>query len=437
MVDRNSEPGGLLRRFTYGEWGDFDYGMHNMLETGVADLDALLFGLLPEEEWQVLEGVHRDLAGLYINGRLQRNTPYIDLRSLHMRDCEQALAGLFDHWNRCTERVAHAHPGQTAAVYASSRFGDVAASKTVVPAVEKIFGLPASRLDVMAMTLTPMNRLAFCDEPLVGELTRSDFLRDRVAWSDQRTLPLDRASGRRAYYPAAYGIHRVVDAIVERLVRAGVQLVTSAEVAEVAVRGGAVSNVTIRSGGTMSIIEDVERLIWTSGIPGLAARLGFTTQDRGDAALKTVVVNLVVDRVPDKMGDLYYFFCYDQAFRAFRLTHFSNYCRGAGRNGGYPLSLELLIDPRETPQIDTVALGVAEFHRFDLSSEPARVLFARAEPLDAGFPMLSLANVAAVRKAREWIRGMAIGNVTLVGVLAEDNLFFQTDVLADAFTKLH
>src|SRR5437016_4234415 len=73
VVEKNADAGGLLRRFRYGEWGDFDYGMHNMLETGIEDLDRMLFKLLPESEWQVLEGNQRDIAGLYFNGRLQRN----------------------------------------------------------------------------------------------------------------------------------------------------------------------------------------------------------------------------------------------------------------------------------------------------------------------------------------------------------------------------
>ena len=46
IVDKNQEAGGLLRRFNYGSWGSFDYGMHNMLETGIAQLDELLWDLL-------------------------------------------------------------------------------------------------------------------------------------------------------------------------------------------------------------------------------------------------------------------------------------------------------------------------------------------------------------------------------------------------------
>ena len=43
---------------------------------------SLLFGLLPEKEWQVLDQDKRDLAGIFFNGKLQKHTPYIDIRNL-------------------------------------------------------------------------------------------------------------------------------------------------------------------------------------------------------------------------------------------------------------------------------------------------------------------------------------------------------------------
>ena len=98
LVDKNEEAGGLLRRFDYGPWGSFDYGMHNMLQTGITELDELLWGLLPPEEWQLLNGNKRDLAGIFFNGRLQKNSPYIDLRSLPKRDYETCLTALWEHF---------------------------------------------------------------------------------------------------------------------------------------------------------------------------------------------------------------------------------------------------------------------------------------------------------------------------------------------------
>ena len=56
VIERERQVGGHLRCFDYGENGIFDCGMHNMYETGITQLDELLLGLLPKDDWQLLEG---------------------------------------------------------------------------------------------------------------------------------------------------------------------------------------------------------------------------------------------------------------------------------------------------------------------------------------------------------------------------------------------
>ncbi len=436
VVDRNVEPGGLLRRFRYGVWGDFDYGMHNILETGIAELDRLIFGLLDETEWQLLEGAKRDVAGLFVNGRLQTNTPYFDLRTLPSAEFESCRRALLQHLHSQAVAAADGTTGRSAREFLVARFGEQVADRTLVPAVEKVYRRRASELDVMATMLTPMTRIAFCDEPAVRDMSATPFFRERVAWSDQRTLPLERSSGRRALYPASYGIHRVVDAIVSRILSANGRIVLGAEIASVATQRSCVRAVTIKAGERVETIGDVSQLVWAANIPALSRLLGEPQGRPAEPPLRTVVANLVVDRVPEGMGDLYYFFCYDPAFRTFRVTNFVNYCRGAARNGGYPVCLEMLMTDEETRGVDLARLAAEEFRRFGISSPGTKVLFVAAEKLDSGFPLPSTANVDGMAAHRDAIRARGLSNVALVGMLAEDRLFFQTDVMADAYRKL-
>jgi protoporphyrinogen oxidase len=435
IVDKNPEPGGLLRRFQYGEWGDFDYGMHNMLETGIADLDALLFGLLPEGEWQLLEDDRRDLAGIFFNGVLQRHTPYMDLRSLSAEDYRACVADLFAHLDG-VELDAPVNTRATAQDFAIERFGELSARKTVIPAVEKVHQKSAAELDFMATIFTPMTRLAVCGETLAAEITKSPALRNRIAWPEQRSLPLERASGRRAFYPARYGIYRVVAAILERLSEGGVQIRTSADISAIGKADGRVNSVTVRAGGVEEVIDNVDRVIWTTNIPLLGRQLGVDFAGlKNDKPLKTVIVNLVVDRVPEGMGDLYYFFCYEPGFRTFRVTNYVNYSAGAPRNGGWPIGVELLVSEEEAASADLAALAASEYERFGISPG-AKVLFAKAEILDSGFPMPTVNNIHSLRTIRNRIGELKLQNLDVVGILAEDNLFFQTDVLADAYRKV-
>lgn len=435
IIEKNNELGGLLRRFHYGEWGDFDYGMHNLLETGIDELDALLFSLLPEEEWQILDGNKRDLAGIYFNGKLQQHTPYIDLRSLSQEDYHACLADFLAHLDKQNLKNA-AETHLTAYDYAIQRFGKLSASKTILPSIEKVHKKKASELDFMATIFTPMTRLAFCDEILARELTLSPLLRDHIAWSDQRTLPKERTSGRRALYPINYGMYRIVEAIIYRIKDAGAKIFTRSEIIELKKSNGKVRNVTFSCNGQNQNIENVEQLIWTGNIPMLGNYLGVDfTGLKYDKPLKTIVVNMVVDVPPKAMGDLYYFFCYDKLFHTYRLTNFRNYCHGAGRNGGYPICMEMLMDDETVKMSDPSQIASHEYKLFGFL-ENSKILFSKAEFLDSGFPMPTVNNINNIRVIRNAIYDMNLDNVKLLGILAKDNLFFQTDVLIDVYQKM-
>lgn len=438
LVDKSSEPGGLLRRFRYAEFGDFDYGMHNFLETGIPELDRLVFELLPESEWQLLTGERRDLAGVYANGVLQKNTPYLDLRNLQPQvhgACLVDFCANLDQSGAADDRLP-----ANAAEYLCQRFGKVVAQHTYIPALQKIHRMPADRLDTMATIFTPMDRVALCNENLIGTLTESAVLRRLLAWSDQRTLPLERSSGRRAYYPRQYGVYRVVDAIVQRLERAGAQILTNSSVTALQRHNqtGAIAGLSINTPNGSRQIEDPELLVWTGNIPALARLLGVTSSGvKPDKPLKTIIVNLLLDREPD-VGDLYYFFCYEPGYWTFRFTNYINYCSGAMRNGGFPVCLELLIDEESLAQIpDIVAVAQEELNRFGILRPGTRILFARAEVLESGFPMPSITNISALKEMRDTIRTLGLQNLYLTGILAEDKLFFQTDVLIDVYRKLN
>ena len=125
-----------------------------------------------------------------------------------------------------------------------------------------------------------------------------------------------------------------------------------------------------------------------------------------DKPLKTVVVNLVLDRLPDQMEDLYYFFCYDSGFHTFRITNFANYCNGAYRNGGYPISMELLLDDAAICSCDFEKVAVEEFDRLKIANPETKVLFAKAEILNSGFPMPTCNNISSLRGIRDGILGL-------------------------------
>jgi protoporphyrinogen oxidase len=440
LIEKNAELGGLLRKFDYGEkYGTFDYGMHNMLETGIKELDSLLFGLLPEKEWQVLDQDKRDLAGIFFNGKLQKHTPYIDIRNLPLDEYRKCLDDFFANFTLNVNLKKEDEITKTAYQYAVDRFGKITAENTIIPALEKNYRVPANELDYMATIFTPMSRIAMFDEPLTIEILKSNLLNDRIAFSDQRNLPLKNSTGRRSYYPANYGIHRIIDAIMIELIENGVNIMTQADIVGIDfTANNEINAIEVKKNNVNIKIENIEKFIWTlnSMVLGRLLKVDFTGL-KFKKPHKTIIVNILIDK-PLDMGDLYYFFCYEKGFNTYRLTNFTNYCSGAPRNGLYPVSIELLIPEDNIVSEEELAnIAVNEMKKFNVLLENTKVVFQKAEILDSGFPLPTVSNISSMKCVRDSIIKLKLNNLLLVGILAEPNLFFQTDVIKDVFKKLN
>lgn len=435
LADREGELGGLLRAFDFGEWGRFDYGMHTMFETGIAPLDAFLLGLLPDDEWDISGGNSRDLAGAYVGGRLQRNSPYADLRDAPPAVHARYVADI-------VERVAGGPPsppapGATAADYLLGRFGPAITAAVHGPALESIHRRPLAELSVLAARTLPLDRVLLWDEDETRARTDADAgLRAVVGWPEQRTLPAERSSGRRTFYPRAYGMHRVVEALERRLRAAGGRVVTACEIASLEIDRAAVHAVELRHAGGAERIDDVALLVWTTGLPGLGALAGVPLPGRPDAPSVTSIVCLATDE-PLAVGDLHYYFSLEPGTATYRVTTPAAYCSGAARNGCEPATVELLLDPAQgVGEEAAAAIALDELRATGALAPGNAVRFCRAVHLRSGFPMPTVRNAALLDTVRDGIAELRLGNVVTAGVLATPGVFFQTDAIIDLWRKL-
>jgi protoporphyrinogen oxidase len=431
LVEQAAEVGGLLGKVDGGKFGVFDLGMHTMTQTGLEPLDQLFWSLLPEEEWCVFEGVRRDISGTFFRGRLQRHAHYPDLRSLPESDYAACLVDLFAHLQRA-DRSPQAGPDM--ASFGQARFGPEITRRLIEPLMLRTYGRPAAEIDTLAAALLRLDRVVMFDEPLFQELMASPTLRACVAYPEQRHLDLAYSSGKGSYYPRRFGIHRVIDALLERCQRAGVEVLTSTAVRRVICQGGRVSELEL-SGRAQPL--PVRELLWSAGVVPLAHQLGvFPRQLPSHPPLTTAVVNFLFDH-PTEMDDLYYFYCLDEGYRTHRVTNFTAYCPGAPRAGGWPICVELLLLPGQDLSPQTLQQqALDELRAFGVLPEKARTLFAHARVLERGFPLPSVANMELLEASRQAIAALQLANLRLFGVLSKPGLFFQTDVVRDVYQSL-
>lgn len=432
VVDAEPSVGGLLRQFDYGPNGKFDFGMHNMLESGIEPLDRMLFGLLPEDEWDVLAGPRRDLAGAFFNGRLQTETPYPDLRYLPPEIWNECAADFF----RNLSGNQPAPESENAAAQMQQLFGSAIALKVIDPILRNVFQKSPAELSTFATKIIPLHRVVMFGQPIISDLIKSGPLRQRLAFVDQRDLPLELSSGLKGYYPKYFGMFRVVEALVALLKRAGVKILTGSTINAFEYADDRIIRATLISKGDRQII-DVDRIVWTAGLPVLASTLGVDVKSRpGDPPITTAVINYVV-RGDNSLGDLYYAYCYEDDTRTFRITNYSQYCSNAERNGGYPLSQELLLRPEDPRNpVHVLELGRNELHRLGVLKNDAKLVFSEAEILKAGFPSPTLRNMSNMDFYRSKVSDRGLKNLLVAGILSEPNLFFQSQVLADVYEKL-
>lgn len=432
IVERTNQLGGLLTTYDYGRFGRFDCGMHWYTETGISAIDEFFFGLLPAEDWIHLAGARRDLSGLFYRGRLQENSQFPDLRHADSEFQRECLADFFDNLRNpfpCTDSSLRDH--------ARSRFGRVIADRVIEPIATKVHGLPGDQLHQMARFLPLLDRVILFDAELCQEFMRSDLLRSRLAFPEQRDLLLSYSSGRSSYYPRRYGIDLLIKAFATNLRSHGVEICLETEVIRLGRSAGRIHEVAVMANGVRRTLSSVAQLVWTVDPWPLGRLLDLHLPPRPVARRRTVIVSLLL-RHPPNMGDLYCFFCGDAPFGTYRVNNFTAVCSEAPRADGFPVSVELFVDIPDAAEKapDYAAQAIAELLAFRVIDTPDEVTFSRAEILSGGFPSLAVRDIAMIDTVREEIAASQPGNLIRGGILAEPEQFFQHHVLVDLYRKI-
>jgi len=441
FVEQDLKIGGQFRSFDYGEHGLFDYGMHIYYESCLPEIDTLFTDIFPASDWNILEGNRKDIAGLFVNGRLQVDTPYIDVRSANKDLQKKCIGELLLHIQKVVEeRETNPKASQRSAYEVTfEQFGKFITNELFVPVFEKLYQTHPAQLDEIATHLTTINRIALFDPQMSLELMRSDVMRARICYPDQLNLPPLRTNTQRGFYPKTYGMVNVINQFKLILEKQNTNFLTSSKIVSLDLHGKKIHSVKIDSADHGQMEFEIDRLYWTAGLPPLAKLMEIDMADRqSDRNNKDIYyVNFLFETKPE-MSELYYFYCFDAGFRTFRVTNFANYCSQAVRKSGNPLCVEMWLqkgDPTDLKKI--VEMTRNELIRFGVVSAGNRVTFAKAEKVSSGgFPLPSLNNISFLEMARDRIKAREVSNLEIFGVYSTKNTFFIKDILADAFHKI-
>ncbi len=428
IVEIGPEVGGQFRSFEYPE-GLFDQGMHIYYDTCDPQIDNLVYDILSENEWNVLEGNKKDIAGIFFHSKLQADTPYPDLRTVPADEWKRFVGDLMWEIKQRSYEKAEA----TAFDFFKNRFGSSLTEKIYRPLMKKLFHSELEDLDLLATKLLALNRVALFDVDEMADILKSDQLRAVICYPDQMNLPALRTNNQRGLYPRYFGFSRVIQKLVDDLKSMGVAIETRSQVAGLNIENNKIASIIIEGAGNRMSYSD-PLVIWSAGLPGLSKSLGIEVP-KLETKGSSYFVNLGFSHQLETKG-LYYFYCFDGGHGTYRLTDYSNYCPDAHKQlGFYPVCLEYW--PSSPDEVINEQLVFNELKSFNVMKSNNELVWMKIEKNHgAGFPLPTTSNVLKINKMRMEVQNKNLENLILTGTLSGPDIFFVKDVLLDAFKKL-
>jgi protoporphyrinogen oxidase len=417
LVECSDRVGGNYRGMDLPGFGYCDMAMRLIYETGIPEFDSILHGLLPEDEWHILPDNVKDVVGAYWQGELQTHSPYLDLRRLGepvRQRCEREVL-------ESVRKDSGSEPAENASRYLQARFGPTAGGY-VEKVLEKLYGVPSSLLHRTATVQPAMDRVILYGEEQMLPIMKDQKMRSVIAWPDQLTLPVKRVPAQSGLYPRRFGINRVIDAAFQHLQQQGVRFVFNRKVSSLDLDCDMIAAARLDNG---DVIDHPALLISANGLHGSLGMLINGTEPLPNIAPPRVWLVFLRTQERPGMDGLYHFWCFDEAYRTFRVTSYANYCPAARNEQGYPLCVELWSEDQDASH--AIARALRELQGMNICGEDG--ITAQAAMRAANMHSLcSLESVDKLRAMREEVRRRSPQNMVTVGPFIEDGLMLLYEV---------
>ena len=402
--------GGLLRSFT-GEFDqDFDYGTHIMRQTGVQEVDELLFSHL-SKDWRSFEVLK---TGSVSNGELYSQSAFINSNTMAERRLEQALKEFLE----CLPPEGSV---ESAGDYLRKAFGETFSKELFSPALVKFFGVSPEELHENALRQFGLTRMVAFTPEKTKELKKDSWGDQRLAFHDFN----EGSSGLLNYYPRQGGVGLFIETLEKELTQLGVDVRCGQKIESVNSVQGRITGLR-----TQDELFEFDHLVWSLPVPMLN-RLSQVKSASSELKFRDVALFYFTFKKPLKT-ELYYIMNFDPNMKSFRITfyqnlkdsnetHFSCCVEVLGERAEIEdLSLETILD-------ELVSLGLVEKGELPVSS--------LKKSLPNGFPVLTKGFAASSQQAYDEALEH-YSNVTFVG-RSSGKVFFTNDILIDTFRLMN
>lgn len=413
VLEQAQSCGGLLRSWRDEQGRAFDYGTHFGRDTGLPELDELLYGHLDPGSWHRFQVVR---TGHYVDGRLDEQSLFLDARTLPEPEYRAGVEEFLG-------REPFSEEPTDLDAWCRGTYGHTFAGRILFPPLEKLFGCPARELAPEARHLFGLSRLRCFTPEETRELKRSPFFDEKLAFHSFH----EGQSGKSNYYPHSGGIGRWMETLVDRLEAQGAAVRTGQRVERVEHAGGRVRTLVLADGTRV----DCDEVVWTVP-PALCLKAaGLAVPTRPPDMLSTALLHFVVDA--PFLTSLYYFVCYDPDLASYRTTLYPNV--GVDDPGPGPYHFTTEVVHRGDADLHALQARVPdELRAMGVLTPEARILSRHAHDLRNCIPVQTPQFLVDTRSLAERAEG-TFSNVRFHGS-ATGRSFFMHDVLIDVYRDL-
>jgi protoporphyrinogen oxidase len=430
VIEKSDRVGGQFQSITYDNDATFDLGMHIYYETGIEEIDRSFQSILEEEEWHYLENNRKDIAGIFYKNRIQKNSPYPDLREYSQSKKHKFLQSITS--TLFFRRLESEHSAKD---QLENHFGEYLAKRIFLPILKNLYRVPAKDIHSLALKLTAINRVVLLDESEIDQLRDSSFFKERIAYPDQLTMPYVRKNSFKGLYPKKFGFGRLVEKLKTDLVNSGVIFFENTTVTGCEITDQKITKITAKNIKGSSVHVTIQgSIIWTTDVFNLARLLNIETPKSRASNIKKRYINFLLEG-PTEIDALYYLYNFDSKSRIFRVTNYAGYCADSITNGLYPICVEYWSDSRwsdskimEKCKLDLVRMRVIKSQN--------QIKFEDLLKMPIPFPSPTIDSVSKVTRLMDEISHRGISNLHITGALSSPKVFFLHEVLIDAYYKL-
>jgi protoporphyrinogen oxidase len=416
LIEKKSDLGGLLYSYKT-DGGEFDYGTHFLRDTGVSELDEILFGDMNPEKWLTLGNLK---AGNYFCSKLNEKSPFVDTRLLPEEMYHKGMMQLLSsgeekgNYINLEERL-------------NDTLGETFTKNIYQVVTKKLLGhelreFSPGLIGIIAL----LTRVIGFTPEITRELKKTPLFDKKLAFHSSE----EGQSSLKNYYPVKGGIGLWIDEIEKKLVRMGVEILKNTMVDRINHTNGNIDSVVLNNGNHLNC----DQLIWTAPVYQCIKSSGLTPQFKLETPTRliTSIHNFVFDK--PFLTDLYYFVCTDPDMPSFRITLYPNVQGISSDEKGYRITVEVL--SLEKQDLGEIAKRVhLDLLKMGIVSEEAQIVFQQNDTLDETFPVPTHQFIKDSEMQLKFAKE-SLKNILFLGKNV-GNTWFMQDILVETYNTVN